>query len=111
MTTQTKKPVVLTTANFDDFMAKSDKPVLVDFWASWCGPCVMLGPILEEVASLYSDKVIVANVNVDENPELASRYHVSSIPVVKGFKKGKQIHESVGAHPIEHWQSVIEHEL
>src|SRR5689334_10872026 len=81
-------------------------PVLVDFWASWCGPCMMLGPILAKVAKTYEGKLIVAKVNVEDNQEKPGEYGVMSIPAVKLFKGGKVIDEFVGAQPestIKEW--------
>ena len=96
----------LSTDNFDAFVNQSDKPVLVDFWAQWCGPCRMLSPILEEVAREQPD-VRVAKVNVDENPQLAARFGISSIPAVKIFKQGKELGGAVGAYPKDYWENLI----
>lgn len=93
------KEIILTNANFEQEVLKTDKPVLVDFWASWCGPCRILGPIIEEIANEYSDKVKVAKCNVDDNPELADKYKIFSIPTLKIFKSGEVIEESVGVKP------------
>ena len=84
--------------NFQDEVLNSDKPVLVDFWASWCGPCRMVAPILEEIAAERSD-VKVCKINVDEEPELASRYNVMSIPTLLVVKEGQVVNQAVGARP------------
>lgn len=81
--------IVLTTENYDEEVLKSDKPVLVDFWATWCGPCKMLAPIIDEIAEEYAGKVKVGKVNVDEQPELAGAFDISSIPTVIVFEKGQ----------------------
>lgn len=79
----------VTDANFDQDVLGAGKPVLVDFWAPWCGPCRALSPILEEVAASYADKLIVAKINIDENPEAPSKYGVMSIPTLILFKNGQ----------------------
>ena len=84
--------------NSQDEVLNSDKPVLVDFWASWCGPCRMVAPILEEIAAERSD-VKVCKINVDEEPELASRYKVMSIPTLLVVKEGQVVNQAVGARP------------
>ena len=84
--------------NFQDEVLNSDKPVLVDFWASWCGPCRMVAPVLEEIANERSD-VKVCKINVDEEPELAGRYNVMSIPTLLVVKEGQVVNQAVGARP------------
>ena len=84
--------------NFHQEVIGSDKPVLLDFWAPWCGPCRMMSPILDQVAEERSD-IKVAKVNVDEEPELASRFRVYSIPTLAVMKDGELVHQSAGARP------------
>ena len=93
--------VEISDSNFEkEVIEKSKKfPVVVDFWASWCGPCRFLGPTLEKVAEEYKGKFILAKLNVDENPKLSEKYEIYSIPAVKLFKKGKVVDEFVGAIP------------
>lgn len=85
--------------DFDDKVIGSDQPVLVDFWAEWCGPCHMIAPTIEEVAKEYKDKVVVGKLNVDEHPRIAARYGIRSIPSLLVFKDGKVNQQLVGAVP------------
>lgn len=89
----------LTDQEFDQKILDQDKVALVDFWAPWCGPCRMAGPVVEEVADEMKDKVIVGKMNVDENPSISSRYKVMSIPTMLIFKKGKIVDQLVGVQP------------
>lgn len=91
--------ITITKENFEAEVMKSDMPVLIDFWAAWCGPCKMLSPVIAEIAEEYSDKVKVGKVNVDEQPELAASFHVASIPTVVVMKEGKVTDVSVGYRP------------
>ncbi|HNP08578.1 MAG TPA: thioredoxin [Cyclobacteriaceae bacterium] len=92
------KTLELNDSNFDEAI-KGDKPVLVDFWAEWCGPCKMIGPVVEELAGEYEGKAVVAKVNVDENPEVAGRFGIRSIPTLLVFKGGEIVDKQVGAVP------------
>lgn len=93
--------IILTKENFEEEVLKADKPVLIDFWATWCGPCRMLSPVIEEIAKEYDGKVKVGKVNVDEQPELASAFRVTSIPTVVVMKEGEVTNTSVGFRPKE----------
>lgn len=92
--------IEVTKDNFKDEVMSSDKPVLIDFWASWCGPCKMLSPVVDEIAE-ENNGFKVCKINVDENPELASEYKVASIPTLIVFKNGKLINTSVGVRSKE----------
>ncbi len=89
----------LTEASFDQTLAERSEPVVVDFWAEWCGPCKVIAPILEELAEEYRGRVTVAKVNVDEHPGLAARFQVRSIPTLLIFKGGRVVDQVVGAVP------------
>jgi len=91
--------IVITNQNFEDEVLKSDIPVLVDFWASWCGPCRMLAPTIEQIAEEYEGKAKVGKVNVDDEPELAAKFGIASIPTVLVFKNGEVTDTSVGLRP------------
>lgn len=93
--------IKITAENFDQEVLKSDKPVLVDFWATWCGPCMMLGPVIAEIAEEKADTLKVGKVNVDEEEELARKFGIMSIPAVLLFKDGKLEKTSVGFMPKE----------
>ncbi|MBT8385000.1 MAG: thioredoxin [Bacteroidia bacterium] len=89
----------VTDATFDQVVLKSDKPVLVDFWAAWCGPCRMLAPIVEELSQDFDKKVVVTKVDVDSNQEFAAKYGVRNIPTVLIFKNGEVVDKQVGVAP------------
>ena len=91
-----KQVIEINDANFESEVLKSDRPVLVDFWAQWCGPCKMLAPVLDEIAAEQADRVKIAKVNVDDQPALAARYGVHSIPTLLYFAGGELRHQSIG---------------
>lgn len=100
--------VEITNNNFQEFVIDNDKPVLVDFWASWCGPCRALSPIVDQIAEDYKDKVAVGKINVDEQSELAARFRVMSIPTLYVFKGGEVQEMLVGARPYEDIAEVLD---
>lgn len=98
--------VALTDQEFEKFIKESDKPVLVDFWAQWCGPCLTVAPMLEELSQEYKDQVVIAKVNIDENPDTAAKLGIRSIPTMILFKDADIADIRVGASPkadLEEW--------
>jgi thioredoxin 1 len=89
----------ITDANFAEVVEKSTQPVLLDFWAEWCGPCRMVGPVVEELSKDYAGKAVVGKVNVDTNPEISMKFGIRNIPTILFFKDGKVVDKQVGAVP------------
>lgn len=103
--------LVFTDLNFESEVLKSQTPVVVDFWAPWCGPCRIVSPIIDELSSEYQSKVKVGKLNVDENPQTAQTYGVMSIPSVLFFKNGAPVKTMVGAQPKENYKKAIDETL
>ncbi len=91
--------LVLTDANFDELVLKSDKPVLVDFWAEWCGPCRMVGPSVEELSKEYEGKAVIGKMDVDSNPNVSMQFGIRNIPALLYFKNGQVVDKQIGAVP------------
>jgi thioredoxin 1 len=89
----------VTDATFDAEVLKNSKPVIVDYWAEWCGPCRQVAPVLEEIASEYADKIDVVKLNIDENPSVSTRYKIMAIPTLGVFQNGEVVKQIVGAKP------------
>ena len=102
------EPINVTDAAFDEAVLQSELPVVVDFWAPWCGPCKMVGPILKQIADDYSGKLIVAKVNTDENPEWAMKFGVQGIPTMLFVSEGNVLHQQVGAVPEPFLREIVD---
>ena len=91
--------LAVTDSNFDEIVAKSDKPVMLDFWAEWCGPCRMIAPSVEEMSHEFEGKAVIGKVDVDNNPDVASKFGIRNIPTILFFKNGQVVDKQVGAVP------------
>lgn len=89
----------ITEANYEELVANADKPVVIDFWAAWCGPCKMVGPLIEEMSNEYEGKAIIGKVDVDSNPGIAGKFGIRNIPTIVYLKAGEMVDKSVGAVP------------
>jgi thioredoxin 1 len=105
------KTVVVTDANFEDVVLKSTHPVLVDFWATWCKPCQMVAPVLEELTTEYEGKLTIAKLDVDQNQQTAQKYHVMSIPTMLIFKNGQPVSNIVGFKPKDKLKETLDQAL
>ena len=105
------KPVEIEEAKFEEAVLKAAKPVMVDFWAPWCGPCKMVAPVVEELAADYDGQVSFIKINVDDNPQLASQYGVMSIPTLIIFKEGQPVSNIVGFRPKNELKKSLEEAL
>ena len=101
----------VTDATFQQQVLTSQKPVLVDFWAPWCGPCKVVGPIVEELGTEYAGKVDVVKMNVDENPEVSTQFGIMSIPTLMVFKGGQPVKSTIGAQPKENLKRMLDEAL
>lgn len=101
------KAIEINDNNFESEVVNSPIPVLVDFWATWCGPCIKMGPIVETIAEEFDGKVKVGKVNVDDNPKVSMQFRITSIPTIMLFKNGQKVSEMVGARPKEFLADMI----
>jgi thioredoxin 1 len=99
--------VTVTKGNFDSEVVKSAVPVVADFWAEWCGPCRMIAPVLKDLAKEYKDRIKIAKINVDQEPELAMQYNVASIPTLLFFSKGQVVKQQIGAVPRQALEKIL----
>ena len=100
--------IEVTDSNFDEIVLKSDKPVIVDFWAEWCGPCRIVGPIVSELAEEYQDNAVVTKLDVDSNPGISAKYGIRNIPTILFFKNGENVDKQVGAVPKSNIESKLQ---
>ena len=105
------KALEITSANFQEVVLNADKPVLVDFWAEWCGPCRMVGPVVEEIANEFADNAVVGKLNVDEHQDIAVKYGIRSIPALLYFKNGEVADSVVGNVPKHQLASKLEAQI
>ena len=105
------KALEITSANFQEVVLNAKKPVLVDFWAEWCGPCRMVGPVVEEIANDFADRAVVGKLNVDEHQDIAVKYGIRSIPALLYFKNGEVADSVVGAVPKHQLASKLEEQI
>lgn len=103
--------IEVTDSSFKKDVLEADKPVIVDFWAEWCGPCRMIAPAMEELSGEYGDRMVFAKMDIDAEPEASMRYGVQSIPTLLVFAKGKPVAQMIGARPRAHIEQLIEHAL
>jgi thioredoxin len=99
--------VTVTKSNFDAEVMKSAVPVLADFWAEWCGPCRVIAPILKDLAKEYPDKLKIAKINVDQEPEIAMQFNITSIPTLLFFKQGQMVKQQIGAMPRQALEKIV----
>lgn len=102
------EPITVSDDNFDQMVLQAKTPVLVDFWAPWCRPCLMVAPILDELAEEYSGKVTIARIDVDQNPRMASKYNIMSIPTLLIFKNGEPASHTAGFRPKEELKQTLD---